>query len=164
MPVTLPDDVAESLLAALATADATSLPPSFGDLHNILLSSARPYPPQQVQYVPSPPGRLSPLRFNHDSDNTPMEGDDEDDMQPKPPRCKRGATVLESEEEDSEEEQPLWHRRLELAALRLGRRRTTGLTITIPPLAAAGARPPRPSLLLVTMGVALEVVLVQSQS
>ncbi|KAJ7771977.1 hypothetical protein DFH07DRAFT_953265 [Mycena maculata] len=54
------------------------------------------------------------------------------------PGCKRGTTVLESEEEDSEEEQPLWHRRLELAALRLGRRRTTGLTTTIPPLAAAG--------------------------
>ncbi|KAJ6471229.1 hypothetical protein C8R47DRAFT_1077328 [Mycena vitilis] len=42
MPVTLPDDVAASLLAALAATNATSLSPSFGDLRNILLSSTQP--------------------------------------------------------------------------------------------------------------------------
>ncbi|KAJ7774199.1 hypothetical protein DFH07DRAFT_952458 [Mycena maculata] len=184
MPVTLPDDVAASLLAALTNTDANSLPPLFGDFRNLLLSAnptttpepsnapQRPrallmaervdtFPPpltstpmhqlappredllpcstttsptlhgspmdteQQQQCLPSPPGRLLPLRFNFLLIvNAPQLS-----------LTKRTQTRRSS---------PLWYCRLERAALRTGGGPRSGLTITIPPLGAAGACPPRP--------------------
>ncbi|KAJ6454041.1 hypothetical protein C8R47DRAFT_1228859 [Mycena vitilis] len=235
MPVTLPDDVAASLLAALAGFDASSLPSSFGDLHNILLttqpnaaaghqptnsssqhrtlasrtgaSASRPQiytlpsqrlaltnTPPSLQYSgrrassvplanrplwegfsrgsiptradvvnmsplpstttptraiaraaetstpvsdtssptlygsspdihtphcnPTPPGRLSPLRFDYDSGDSDDTRMDIGDFQPNPLHGKRPASAIEDSDSDSEEEQPLMQLYLKRAALR----------------------------------------------
>ncbi|KAJ7883333.1 hypothetical protein B0H13DRAFT_2344167 [Mycena leptocephala] len=61
MPVVLSDDVAASLLVAIAATDATALSPLFGDLQNLLLVSTRPLSAPLA--TPQKPGglRLSPL-------------------------------------------------------------------------------------------------------
>ncbi|KAJ7253460.1 hypothetical protein C8J57DRAFT_1519188 [Mycena rebaudengoi] len=63
MPVSLPDDVAASLLAAIAATNATSLSPSFADLQALLCSAGVQPAPAHTQ-----PTRLAPQHPARDID------------------------------------------------------------------------------------------------